>query len=521
MHDAVLVGSGHNNLVAGVVLAQAGWKVAVYERADEPGGAVGTDTNSIPGYRLDAFSNTHVLIFLSRFYHEMKDDLARHGLKYLRYEANIVSLFPDKTAVCQFPDLEGTLDDLGRLSADDAAGWEKLYGLYRDARDAFSTLFSGPIPSLASMEALAGARLRFGPRGNMEFTQLLTMSGRSFAERHFRSEKAKAWFLPYGLHPPLAPESAGAGVFAWVGLAVAQDPDYGLAIPAGGSGSLSAALVSLLRSLGGEVHCGVPVARIIVRGKTAKAIELEDGTQVEAGRAIIAGLAPTKLFGELIEPEALPADSMAKLRHYRYGAPRVKIDYALSRPPSWEAGDGARKAGLVHISPSVDAMSQAANQVVRGYLPGEPLLIVAQPSIIDPSRAPEGKHTLWVLTSVPYEVKGDSAGKIGKRPWLHMKERFADRVGDIIERYAPGFKESVLARHVMSPEDLEAANPNLVRGDISTGSTEFDQSYIFRPIPGWSRYATPISRLYLCGAGTHPGPGVHGMSGWALANMLL
>ncbi|MDI6823301.1 MAG: NAD(P)/FAD-dependent oxidoreductase [Bacillota bacterium] len=521
MHDAVLIGSGHNNLVAGVLLARAGWKVVVFEQADEVGGAVRTAELGPPGFRYDAFSSNHTLIFLSPFYHQTRDDLEQHGLYYLPYPIPIASVFPDGKSVRLYPDLERTLDSLGEQSANDARGWKKLYEMYQAGRELFTTLFSSAMPSFAAMQALIGRRLRLGPRGNMEFMQMLTLPARAFADEYFETDYAKSWFVQWALHLPHSPESAGGGAFAWVVMAATQDPQVGLRVPRGGSGGLTQALASLLRSLGGEIHTGSRVTRVIVRRKTAWGVVLDDGTEVPSARAVIACTSPTKLFLDLVGADNLPAEFVGRLQRYRYGLPVLKIDYALSGPPTWKAGEEIARAGIVHLSSGVDAMSLAYNQALRGYLPREPLIILSQPTVADPARAPEGKHILWVIVRVPHVVKGDAAHRIKPRPWRHLKERFADRVTDIIESFTPGLKQLILARHVFSPEDLERANPNLIRGDIGCGSVEFDQSYVFRPLPGWSRYATPIRRLYLTGAATHPGPGIHGMSGYALARTLL
>ncbi|RJQ08822.1 MAG: NAD(P)/FAD-dependent oxidoreductase [Bacillota bacterium] len=520
MYDAVFIGSGHNNLAAAIMLAEAGWKVIVLEQADDVGGAIRTVESTLPGFRHDAFSNTHILIFISPFYKRFAKDLAKHGLNYLHYKVNISSLFPDGDVVSMFPEIEGTLESLGRQSPEDAEGWKKLFAFYQEMRETIITLLSAPIPSLSDLAALAGPRLRLGSRGNMEFVQMMMLPARTLADHYFSTEKVKAWFVPWVLHPTFSPESASGGFFGWVVMSVAQDPKTGLAIPEGGGGGLTSAMASLLRSLGGEVRTGARVSRVIVRRKRAAGVELADGTKVEADRAVVAGTAPTKLFQDLVEARHLPEEFLGRVSRYRYGPPVVKIDYALSRPPAWKAED-ARRAGLVHIGASMSDMSQAFNQALNGYLPAAPLLIITQPTIIDPTRAPAGKHTLWVVVRVPDEVKGDAAGKLHPRPWLHLKEAFADRVSDIIEDYAPGFRESVLARSVMSPEDLEEANPNLVQGDAGGGTMALDQLFMFRPFPGWSRFRTPVPRLYLCSAGNHPALGIHALSGYALANMLL
>lgn len=521
MYDAILIGSGHNNLFAGVLLAEAGWKVAVFEQAEDVGGAVRTWESTLPGFRHDAFSNTHILIFISPYFRRLRPELEEHGLRYLSYPVPIASVYEDGDAVWMCQDREGTCESLGRQSGADAEGWRRLMDLYEDTRESFVRLLSSPVPSLSSVVSLAGPRLRLGARGNMEFAQMLILPARLFADFFFQTRKAKAWFLPWALHLPHSPESAGGGVFDWLVMATAQHSQGGLAVPAGGSGGLTAALASLLRSRGGEIRTAARVARIIIKGRTARGVVLADGTEVRAERAIIAGTAPTKLFLDLVGPEHFPDEFVQRLERYRYDLPVVKVDYALSRPVEWRAPAEVGQAGLVHISPSVDDMSLAYNQALRGYLPEAPLLIISQPTVVDPSRAPRGRHTLWVVARVPYEVKGDAAGRIPTGPWKEMKERFADRLTDMIENHAPGFRDSVLARHVVSPEDLETLNPNLVRGDVGAGSVQLHQSYVFRPLPGWSRYTTPIRRLYLDGAATHPGPGIAGMSGGIVAGLLV
>lgn len=522
VYDAVLIGAGHNALTAGILLTKAGWRVGIFERGQDVGGAIRTAEWTLPGYRHDALANTHVFILISPFYRQMRAELEKYGLKYLRFPVPLASVFPDGDAVCMHRDLEQTLGSLGKQSAADADGWRFLYDLYKRYQETFVALFSSPLPSVRALAGLIRPRLGLGPRGTVEFAQMLIMSAGDFAGRHFSTAKARAWFVPWALHPDHSPETAGGGALSWIVLGTSQDPGAGLAIPEGGSGALTAALASLLRSLGGEIHLGQEVVRILLRGRTAQGVELAGGTRVKANRAVVAGLAPTKLFLDLVGEGHLPGAFLELVRRYRYGLSVVKIDYALDRAPAWIAGDEVGRAGNLHLASGVDSMSHAHNQALRGYLPDEPLLIVSQPTVLDPTRAPPGKHTLWVVVrSVPHLVKGDSRGEIQPGPWDRIKDRFADRVTGLLEGYAPGFRASVLGRCVLSPDDLERLNPNLVRGDVAAGSMLLDQSYLFRPFPGWSRGQTPIRRLYLTGAATHPGLGISTNPGYITARLLL
>ncbi|MGH8874965.1 MAG: phytoene desaturase family protein, partial [Acidimicrobiia bacterium] len=231
------------------------------------------------------------------------------------------------------------------------------------------------------------------------------------------------------------------------------------------------ALVGLLESLGGEVRCGAPVERVAVEGGRAVGVVVQGGERLSADRAVIANLTPTVLFGGLVDEGSVPAAFMRKVRAYRYGPATMMIHLAMSDLPAWAASDRAREHAYVHIGPYLDDMSLAYLQAVSGYLPPRPTLVVGQPTAVDPTRAPDGKHVLWVqVRMVPSTIRGDAAGEIEATTWDEAKELFADRVMALIEGYAPGMASRVLGRHVMSPDDLERYNSNLVGGDSLGGS---------------------------------------------------
>ncbi|MFN8164243.1 MAG: NAD(P)/FAD-dependent oxidoreductase, partial [Solirubrobacterales bacterium] len=231
-------------------------------------------------------------------------------------------------------------------------------------------------------------------------------------------------------------------------------------------------------------------------------------------------LTPGALFGKLVDRSQLPDDFADAVSRYRYGPGTLMLHLALDHQPRWRAED-ARGYSYVHIAPYIDDMSLAYQQAMAGLLPERPTVVVGQPTAFDPSRAPDGKHVLWVqVRAVPAEIRGDAAGEIEARDWDEVKEAYADRVMTIIDEYAPGLDPLVRARHVISPIDLERANPCLVGGDHLGGSHHLDQHFLFRPVPGYSRYRTPVSGLYMCGAGTWPGGGLGGGSGYMLGKEL-
>jgi phytoene dehydrogenase-like protein len=242
---------------------------------------------------------------------------------------------------------------------------------------------------------------------------------------------------------------------------------------------------------------------------------------VEAKRAVIAGVTPTALAGTLLANGSGDAGYDTGAAKFRYGPGTMMVHLAASDLPDWSAGEELKRFAYVHLAPDLDMMARVYSEALAGLLPAEPILVVGQPTAIDPTRAPEGKHVLWVQVRVlPAEIRGDAAGAIEARDWEEAKETYADRAIDILERYAPGTKAKILARAVESPADLERRNPNLVGGDQVAGSHHLSQNFLFRPIPGWARYETPVKDLYLIGASTWPGAGTGAGSGYMLAKML-
>jgi len=266
------------------------------------------------------------------------------------------------------------------------------------------------------------------------------------------------------------------------------------------------------------VRLGAPVKNVTMQNGAAKGVVLANGERIDAKRAVIANLHPRVLFGDLVRDSSPATQRLAK---FRPGPATMMIHLALSDLPAWSAGAELRQFAYVHLAPSLAAMAKAYTEALDGLLPAEPGLVVGQPTAIDPSRAPAGQHVLWVQVRVlPSQIRGDALGIIAGTQWDVVKEVYANRVIDIIARYAPGFSASILARAVLSPADLERDNPNLVGGDSLGGSHHLDQNFLFRPTFGWSRYRTPVDRLYMVGASTWPGAGTGAGSGFMLAKSL-
>ncbi|HMF39767.1 MAG TPA: NAD(P)/FAD-dependent oxidoreductase, partial [Polyangia bacterium] len=263
------------------------------------------------------------------------------------------------------------------------------------------------------------------------------------------------------------------------------------------------ALVARLAERGGEVRLGARVTRVLVRGGRASAAVLADGTEIAARRAILADTSAAALLLSMLDEREVPGWVRSFMRRFPQGWGTFKVDWALSAPVPW-AVEAARESAVVHAGESVDDLARFTREARAGRLPDRPYLVIGQQSIADPTRAPAGKHTLYCYTHIPSQVEGG---------WAAAREAFADRVEARIEELAPGFRASILGRHIMAPPDLEGWNANLVGGDLGGGSNAWHRQLLFRPLFPYFRYRMPVAGLYLCSSYAHPGAGVHGMCG--------
>ena len=515
-HDAVVIGAGVNGLAAAVHLAAKGWKVAVVERADMAGGAVKTREITRPGFRHDLYAMNLSLFAGSPFFAAHKDRLLAHGLAFVGAEHCFTTAFPDGSWLGVEKNLEATTKRIAALSAADAERWRAMVTTFAGDAPHIFALLGSPMPSWPALRAIFAAWRARGTAWVAETARLLVASPREWLDENFDNPKLKAMMAVWGMHLDFSPDCAGGALFPY--LESMANQSFGMALGQGGADSIVVAMVRAIEAAGGEVRLGAPVQNIAVEGGAAKAVVLADGEHIDATRAVIANLHPRVLFGDLIPDSSGPAQRLARLRP---GPGTMMIHLALNDLPPWSAGAELRRFAYVHLAPSFAAMARTYTEALDGLLPVEPALVIGQPTAIDPSRAPPGQHVLWVQVRVlPAHIRADAAGRITGTEWDTVKEAFADRVIGIIERYAPGFAANILARAVLSPADLERDNPNLVGGDSLGGSHHLDQNFLFRPAFGWSRYRTPIDRLYMVGASTWPGAGTGAGSGFMLAKSL-
>ena len=506
-NDVVIVGAGHNGLAAGVILAKAGWKVLLLESQPEPGGAVRTVEATLPGFRHDLYATNLNGFAGSPLVAAYREDLRRHGLEFVQARKAFCSVFPDGDVVGVTTDLEETLSDVRRLSLHDAHAWRALTDRFRRVGKHLLPIMCQRMPSWEVVQTLWRGTREFGPRWPLDLLTMCLRSQRGFVSRHFQHPKVQALWAAWGMHLDFAPDVRGGALYGFIQCMSAQA--NGLNLGKGGARKMIDALTGLYRELGGELRCSATVGEVIVDDGRATGVRLTDGEAVMARHAVIANLTPTVLFGKLIQNGVAQSVTRKALR-YRYGPGTMMIHLALSGLPDWR-GARAREFAYVHVAPSLDMMSRSYSDAMHGRLPEEPVMVVAQPTVFDASRAPSGKHLLSI------QVRVVPAGI----DWDALKETYADRLLTLLERYAPGVRQKILGRCVLSPLDLERANPNLVGGDSLSGSHHLAQQFIFRPFLGWSRYATPVRHLYLCGASTWPGAGVGAASGYLLGKLLV
>ena len=493
--DALVVGSGPNGLSAAITLAEAGRSVLVLEAAGRPGGAVISDELTLPGFRHDVFSAVYPAGAASPVFSRMP--LERHGLRWVHPRVAMAHPMPDGRAAALHEDLDRTAEGLDRLEPGDGGRWKGFAAPYLRSFGALrSTMLSGFPPVGGGLKLLRA----FGLDGSLEFARLLLLPASALAGELFRGGHAPAWLYGAAMHGDAAPEEAGSAISgAYLNL---LGHAVGWPSPEGGAGRFAAALVGYLDELGGKERASSPVERVLVERGRVRGV-VANGEEIRAG-TVICDTSPHALLR--LAGGAFPPSYASRLARFRYGPQTIKVDWALDGPVPWEAEE-ARGAGTVHVGGDAGEISRAMTEQRMGRLPERPFLLFGQQSLADPTRAPAGKHTAWAYTRVPRGMD-----------WEAEKGGHVERMEAQVERFAPGFRGRILARHVLAPPGLEDLDRNLVGGDVGGGSYGLDQ-LVFRPVPSLSPYRTPVRGLYLGSASTFPGGAVHGVPGHAAARL--
>lgn len=465
-YDAIIVGSGSNGLAAAIHLQQKGLRTAVYEQASDPGGATRTEQLTLPGYHHDVGSAILPMGVASPFFRDLP--LNNYGLKWIYPDIPYAHPLKDGTGVACYKDLDKTADQLG----EDRDSYLKIFQPLVNNWDKIDKDLLGPLG------------IPEHPIDFLKFGLKALPSAKMLVNHFFKNERSKIFFYGSAAHSTLPLTNLASASFGLVLTTMAHR--YGWPFPEGGAKNFTKSLVSFYKSLGGELYLNVLVNHI---------------EELPRAKAYLFDLTPKQLLK--IKGTNFPSLYRKRMASYNYGAGVFKMDWALSEPIPFASAE-CRRSGTVHIGFSCEEIEESEGHIHHKKMTDTPYVLVAQHSIFDPTRAPEGKHTAWAYCHVPNGSIRD----------------FSQIIENQIERAAPGFKDTILARSTMNTVQLQQWNPNLIGGDINGGRQDITQLFT-RPIISLSPYSTPDPRVYICSSSTPPGGGVHGMCGYNAAEAVL
>jgi phytoene dehydrogenase-like protein len=521
-YDAIVVGGGHNGLVTACYLARAKWRVLVLERRHLVGGACVTE-ETFPGFKVSTAAYVNSL-FRPEIIRDLR--LGDYGFEAIERNPASFSPFLDGRYLMLGTGSTKDVEEIGKFSERDAQSYPRYEAmLERVASVVEPTLTQVPPnivhPSLGQMlEAgkMGRALQRLGPAMG-EAVEVLTGAARPILDRWFESEEVKGTIATDAIIGAfMAPSMPGTAYVLFHHVMGETNGKRGVwSYVRGGMGGLTQALAAAAKDLGVEIRTEAEVSRILTRGNRVTGVALANGDEFRAKR-VASGVDCHLTFETMLDPSALPPDFREAIARISYSSASCKINVALERLPSFTAlpghEPGPQHFGTVHLCPDQDFIERAYDEAKYGAFSREPVVECTMPSSLDPTVAPPGKHLMSMFTQyAPYRLKDG--------PWTDaLRNEYADRCFDVVECYAPGFKDSVIDRQILTPVDLESMF-GLTGGSIFQGAMPLHQLFAFRPVPGYASYATPIRGLYLCGATAHPGGGVMGAAGWNAARVML
>ena len=534
IYDVVVIGAGHNGLVCAAYLLKAGYRVLLLEKRSLPGGAATTEElmpKEAPHFQFNRCAIDHEFIFLGPVLQEL--GLAQYGLEYLFCDPTVFCPHPNGQYFLAHRSLAQTCAEIACYSPRDAEKYGEFIRYWSVLMGAIQPLFN--VPPQAILEILGSYDRRrlqqfwaiAGSKNKaLDFIRTMISSPEDLLNEWFDSEIVKAPLARLAAEIGAPPSQKGitAGMMM---MAMRHDP--GMARPKGGTGALTNALVKLVQAKGGTILTDQTVKRVLVEKGTAIAVEVANGKIFKAEKGIISNLDARRLFLQLVEPGAIAAADphlreRVERRLINNNETILKIDCALAELPRFERFTQNENylMGTILIADSMLHVEQAHALTILGQIPdSNPSLYLDIPTLLDPSMAPPGKHTLWIEFFAPYQIAGAEGTGLNGTGWTEeLKNKVADRVIDKLADYAPNLKAAIMARHVESPAEL-AERLGSYKGNYYHLDMTLDQMMFLRPLPEIANYQTPIKNLYLTGAGTHPGGSISGMPGRNCARVFL
>jgi len=512
--DAIVIGAGHNGLTCACYLTRAGLKVLVLEQYHTVGGMTVTEEETLPGFWSDIHASGYQLANLSPVPREL-GLLDRYEL--IEPEIPFSHAFLDGNIISVHRDIEKTVAEIARYSSKDAETWRDLMKRFLAQKDAITTSMFSPPPSFPAVAAHFAAS-----SAGMETYRFSMQSLRSWANEAFEAEATKTLFGSFATFLGVSPDDAGGAELAWLFASVLQN--VGNNLVKGGMNRVTLALAEYLQAHGGVIRTNALVKQIDGDEKCATAVRLASGEKIPIGELVVSNVDPGHLVVDLLGERMVGPEIVAKMKQYEWGDSVFVIFVALDSPIHYKAGPAARQSAHVHLSePSLDFFSRVYLQCRGGALPSAPLIVSWNDSAVDPSRAPAGKALMkFVVLSVPYLITADATGRIPQRTWETAREPYADYLIDLItENYIPDLKGKILKRVAHSPIDISRKIISAVRGTLGHGAFLPYQNGSLRPIPELGEYKTPVTNVYLCSSGSHPGPGVSMAPGRNAAQVIL
>lgn len=510
-HDVVIVGGGHNGLLVGAYLAKAGLDVCIVEAQDKLGGGVMTKELTLSGFKHDVASTQHAIIMANPVIHQDELKLiSKYGLKYVNPDNQLAVIFPDDSALIFYRSLDKTCESISQFSERDAEAYRKFFEFTFKLLKVASVATFSPTPSWGSMMSFLDAS-----EEGREYIRIILSSVIDIVDEWFESERLKVALARYASEMAIGPREKGTGNAIFFIAALHR---WGWGTPIGGSGALADALEACLLDYGATIKTSSPVKFVTVEGGEAKGVVLNSGEEIKVTKAVITNVHVKQLFLEMLRPEDLPEGFQIKVKRIKPATFSIAMQHlALNEPPKYKGGNGkADTSAFVEITPFLEELYKINDGFVYG-VPSTKMPTMVTATINDTTRAPVGKHTLYLGHYEPYNLKDGGTAR-----WDHIKQQLADEILATLREHTTNMGNgNILGRLTESPLDIERRNPAMKEGDMGHIGHFLTQFFSNRPVHGFGQYRTPIKRLYMCGASTHPGLGVTGGPGRAAAQVIM